>query len=362
MKQGRSQRTRKESTILAQHESQLDLSIQSSTSSINIEPSQEKTALNRQHSLPEGGKFDSGQGQVQELLPKFSTDVSPRFDPNFLERLSQQLSVQDGDILSGLIISQLPSFTSENLPSPSPSSGDEVELSPQDVSGFDINITDNFPYLHTSNLLLPPTPPTQSCQCLAAVVFAVEEFKTSCNTRNRAELDTTIAYQKKAINCCRWMINCITCKNKRENFVLLVFIMEIIVAASGQIVVLYSMKDGTSDTQPTIGLSSLQDYDHIPEVWDFGAASSSPSVSTKSASMNMLSDWRELLLGDYEVSSRQEWEHLVRVLILLQLRAMIEMFAAMKNMSDDVLGEMQKAILGRAETSVCEFEKSVCIQ
>lgn len=201
MKHGHSQRTRKESTILAKHEPQLDFSIQSSACSITNETSQEGVASNKQHSLPAGGKFDSGQGQVQELLPECSMDISPSFDPAFLERLSQQFSDQDGDIISGLAITQFPFFISENLQLPPLSSGDEVELSPQELSGPEIGITVDSPFLHIPNLLLPQAPPAQSCQCLAAVVFAVEESKTSCHTGNRAELDTIIAYQKKAINC-----------------------------------------------------------------------------------------------------------------------------------------------------------------
>ncbi|KAE8389479.1 hypothetical protein BDV23DRAFT_173061 [Aspergillus alliaceus] len=167
----------------------------------------------------------------------------------------------------------------------------------------------------------------QSCQCLAAVIFAVEDFETSCNTGNRAKLDSIIAYQKKAIKCCRSMINCTSCISQRENFVLLVFITEKIIAASGQVV----------------------GYDRLLEDWDFDtSASSSLSSSIKSASTGMLSDWRELLLGDYEVSSRLEWEHLVRVLILLQLRAVMELLADMMKVGGDVLG-MQEASLARAE-------------
>jgi hypothetical protein len=189
-------------------------------------------------------------------------------------------------------------------------------------------------------------------------LFAVEEFETSCNTGNRAKLDSIIAYQKKAIKCCRSMINCTGCISKRENFVLLVFITEKIIAACGQIVVLYSMKDGAPDTQAASGLSSLQGYDHLHEDWDFDtSASSSLSSSIKSASTGMLSDWRELLLGDYEVSSRLEWEHLVRVLILLLLRAVMELLADMMKVGGDVLGEMQKASLARAERRVCELKK-----
>ncbi|RHZ55822.1 uncharacterized protein CDV56_107087 [Aspergillus thermomutatus] len=316
LKQGGNQRTRKESINLAQHERQLDFLIQPSASLATDDTSQEQMCSNQRSSLPPDGRYDSGQGQGQKLLPELSTDIPPNFDPSFLARLSQQISDQDGDALSDLTLSPFPFFsTSGNLLSQPVNSGGKLphHLSSTrkslDLPVFEIGTTATSTSLHTSALFLPQTPPTQSCQCLAAVVFAVEEFETSCNTENRAELDSIIAYQKKAIKCCRSMINCTSCTSKRENFVLLVFITEKIVAVCGQIVVLYSMKNGTPGTQAASGRSSLRGYDRLLEDWDFDtSASSSSSGSLKPASTRMLSDWRELLLGDYEVSSQLEWE------------------------------------------------------
>ncbi|PGH21528.1 hypothetical protein AJ80_03196 [Polytolypa hystricis UAMH7299] len=369
MKQGGNQRTRKESINLALQAGQLDFLIQSSASSTTDGTSHEPICSIKQCSLPADGKFDHRQGQGQELLPELSTDIAPDFDTSFLARLSQQLSDQDGDTLSDLSLSPFSSFsTSENLLSLSVSLGDELphHLSStgpsQDLSVFDIGTVATSTPLHASALSLSQPPPRRACQCLAAVVFAFEEFETRCNTRNRAELDSVIAYQKKAIKCCRLMVNCTSCTGKRENFVLLVFITEKIVAACGQIFVLYSMKAGEPDTQAVSGLSPLQDCDRLLEDWDLDISpSSSSSSSIKSASAGMLPDWRELLLGEYEVSSRLEWEHLVGVLILLQSRAMMELLADMKKIGGDVLGEMQKASLARAERRVYDFGKKMSV-
>jgi hypothetical protein len=369
LKQGGNQRTRKESINLSQHERQLDFLIQPSASLATRDTSQEQMCSNQRSSLPPDGSYDSGQGQGEKLLPELSTDIPANFDPSFLESLSQQVSDQDADTLSDLTLSPFPFFsTSGNLLSQPVNSGGELphHLSSKrkslDLPVFEIGTTATSTSLHTSAIFLPQTPPTQSCECLTAVVFAVEEFETNCNTENRAKLDSIIAYQKKAIKCCRSMINCTSCTSKRENFVLLVFIAEKIVAVCGQIVVLYSMKNGTSGTQAAPGLSSLRGYDRLLEDWDFDTSVSFPSSSSlKPASTSILSDWRELLLGDYEVSSRREWEHLVRVLILLQLRAVMELLADMKKVGGDVLGEMQKASLARAESNVCELEKDVYI-
>ncbi|KAL6231727.1 hypothetical protein BDW75DRAFT_219510 [Aspergillus navahoensis] len=127
------------------------------------------------------------------------------------------------------------------------------------------------------------------------------------------------------------MINCTSCTSKRENFALLVFITEKIVEVCRQIVVLYSAENGTPCTQAAPGLSSLRGYDRLLEDWDVDTSTSSRSPgSPKPASTTAFPDWRELRLGDYEVSSRLEWEHLVRVLISLQLRSVIELLADMK--------------------------------
>ena len=66
------------------------------------------------------------------------------------------------------------------------------------------------------------------------------------------------------------------------------------------------------------------------------------------------SDWQELLLGDYEINSPLEWEHLVWVLIFLQLRAVMELLADMKNMGSKVLRETQTASLAQAEIRIGE--------
>ena len=71
------------------------------------------------------------------------------------------------------------------------------------------------------------------------------------------------------------------------------------------------------------------------------------------------SDWREILLGDYEVSSLLEWEHLVRVLIGLQLRAVMGLLADIKSKGSSVLGETQTASLAQAEITVGELERGI---
>ena len=368
--------------------------------------------------LADGNVDDSQRGQ--QLLAEPPTDrladILPNFDLSFLAEFGQQTSDQDGDNIFNLTLSPLPFFstilpsthpepiqpaaarTSENLLSPSLSSGDEIPryLPPtdldfmistydsptrqsQDSCLFEIGSKSTPTSLEGSTLVSTAfssqSPSGQSCQCLAAVVFAVEEFEASCTSGNRAELDSIVAYQKEAIKCCRSMLKCSSCMAKRENLVLLVFVTERIVAACGRIVVLYLIKDGDtragSVPSSLLGCLPTDRLSHRVNVEDRDLATSASSSSSKtdcthsgsimSTRTGTSSDWRELLLGDYEISSPLEWEYLVRVVIFLQLRAVMELLADMKNMGSKDLGETQTASLAQAEIRIGELEKDIYI-
>lgn len=214
----------------------------------------------------------------------------------------------------------------------------------------------------------------QSCQCLTAFVFAVEEFEASGNCVNRADLDSIVAYQKEATKCCRSMLKCSCCTAKRENLVLLVFLTERIVAGCGRIVALYRMKDGATTGAGSVlpsmlGCIPTNRLSHRAHVEDRDLATTTSSSSSKTdctpSSSNMPTrtgtpaGWRELFLGDYEISSSLEWEHLVRVIISLQLRAVMELLKDMKNMGSKALGETHTASLTQAELRVGQLEKDI---
>ncbi len=135
------------------------------------------------------------------------------------------------------------------------------------------------------------------------------------------------------------------------------------------------MKDGDSRAgslpSSLLGCLPTDRLSHRVNVEDRDLATSASSSSSKTDCMHSgsimstrtgtSSDWRQLLLGDYEISSPLEWEHLVRVLIILQLRAVMELLADMKNMGSKVLGETQTASLAQAEIRVGELEKDIYI-
>lgn len=352
--------------------------------------------------LADGNVDDGERGQqlLAEHLTDSLTDIPPNLDLSFLTEIGQQANDQDEDNIFGLthsplsfISTILPSScpepiqpaaarVSKNLPSPSLSSGDEISrYSPptrqfQDSSVFETSSNATPTSSHASTLVSTAFSSQglsgKSCQCLAAVVFAVEEFEAGCNSDNRAELDSIVAYQKEAVKCCRSMLKCSSCMAKRENLVLLVFVTEKIVAACGRIVVLYCMKD--DDTRACsvpwlLGCLPTDRLSHRVNIENRDLATSASTISSNtdgthsgsimSTRTGTSSDWRELHLGDYQISSSLEWKHLVRVLILLQLRAVMELLADMKSMGSRVLGETQAASLAQAEIRVGELEKDI---
>ena len=210
----------------------------------------------------------------------------------------------------------------------------------QDPPFFDICLTTSAP------TAFPSGPSSQICGCLAAVVFAVERFEASCHAGQRAELDSIIAFQKEAIKRCRAQLECSSCITKREALVLLVFMLEKIVAACGIMVGLYRVEN----VQPRLTSSSSLPVSSL----DLGLAPAPMADCPIS-----LPDWRELFLGDYEISSHMEWEHLVRVLIFLQLRAVMELLADVQSMKSAVLGKTLTASLAQAGLRLGELEKDV---
>ena len=358
---------------------------------------------------------ERGQRLLTDTPAEKPADNLQNFEQSFLAEYGQQTSDKDGDNIFDFSLSPSPSCsmdvrsmhfepiqpvafgTSRNTLSPPLSSGD---IPTDYVPPTDLNFMNSFydsptgqpknspslkdtsnatPACLHANTLVSTAFSSQNafgqpCRCLAAIVFAVEDFEASCNSGNRAELDSTLAYQKDAIKCCRSMLQCSSCIAKRENIVLLVFVTEKIVLACGRIVESYCMEDCEIRRGPVP--SSLLDHlasdrpSHRVDVGyhDLATPALSPprtnctnSSSITSTRTSTLPGWRELLLGDYEINSPLEWEHLVRVLILLQLRGVMALLADTENMGSEILGETLTASLAQAKLRVGELEKNIHI-
>ena len=341
-------------------------------------------------------------------------DTLQNSDQSPLAESDQPTSDQDGGDFFNLTFSPFPfsstdfpstypgpfqpaaTSTSEDLLSTSSSSGDGIPLClppaslDYAISGYDSPTRQSYnsslfeigsngtptPFPESASVstaFSSQIPSGQLCKCLAAVVFAVEEFEAGCNSGERAELDSIVAYQKEAIKCCHSMLKCSSCVAKRENLVLLVFVTEKIVAACGRIIGLYRIRDGDAQagSVPSLLPENLP-LDHLSHRVNVDGRDPATSASSSSSRIDCMhsgsitptrtgtsSDWRELLLGDYEVSSLLEWEHLVRVLIGLQLRAVMGLLADIKSKGSSVLGETQTASLAQAEITIGELERGI---
>ncbi|KAF7126041.1 hypothetical protein CNMCM5793_002400 [Aspergillus hiratsukae] len=348
----------------------------SSSVSVSSSSKADKETVKEPASAPPGtADNDSERGQ-QSLLD----DIPTSFDLSFLADFDHETSDRDEDTSFALFSTIFPSTHEHPEPRPQPESQPELEprmsmsisttlLSPPLSSEDEMQIQHYLPPQSQDPSLFDicfTTPPSTAfppgaggCQCLSAVIFAVEEFEASCTAGHRAELDSITAYQKEVIRRCRSQLKCSACMARRETLVLLVFMLEKIVAACGRIVALYRVRDAQMQLHlPTPSSSSLLvggdgNGDGNGEIdLDLAACGAATAMST---------DWRELLLGDYEISSALEWEHLVRVLIFLQLRAVMELLADVKSMGGEVLGETLSASLAQAEVRLGELEKDVLI-
>ncbi|GIK02314.1 hypothetical protein Aspvir_006363 [Aspergillus viridinutans] len=305
---------------------------------------------------------DSERGQ-QSLL-------GDTFDLSFLADFDHEPSDRHGEDISLTLFSTI--FTSTKTdPKPEPEPEPEPRmsmsatlLSPPLTSDDEIQHCLPGAAHQDLDICIAKTPstafPSGPCQCLAAVAFAVEDLEASCTTGHRVELDSITAYQKEVITRCRSQLKCSGCMARRETLVLLVFMLEKIVAACGRIVALYRVKDA----QVQLHLPSPSSVLANPHVdgngdgdddLDLAACTHAGAVAATST------DWRKLLLGDYEISSPLEWEHLVRVLVFLQLRAMMELLADVKSTGGEVLGETLSASLAQAEIRLGELEKDILI-
>ncbi|KAL2802054.1 hypothetical protein BJX63DRAFT_415992 [Aspergillus granulosus] len=319
------------------------------------------TRRSERRSSPTGDCPIDGSMLQRDRLSNLSQD----FDLSFIPDPCQESDPQDGDNLSRAFLSTLlpnPSIYTPPEVSPPPSALDEL-------SYLHLPPGDQFQSLPSLNATLLPSPTSpllsssQSCHCLRTVIFAVEEVETSCSTGNRAELDSVIAYQKDAIKRCCSMLKCSICLPRRENLVLLAFMAEKLVSSISQIVILYRMKANNTSTDtcntyypppPSCYPTSIEGYRH-----DFTTTSSSSQLASDADYISP--GWRKMFLGDYEISSVTEWEHIMGVLIELQIRGVVELLADMRNICGDALADSQMASLARAEAKLGELRREVSI-
>ncbi|KAM3495236.1 hypothetical protein MY3957_001467 [Beauveria namnaoensis] len=84
-----------------------------------------------------------------------------------------------------------------------------------------------------------------------------------------------------------------------------------------------------------------------------------PSLSGTPEPIDTPKGWQEMFLGDYEVTCPQEWQTLIRAIILLQLTSLTEMLVDLKSVGSTLLGETQMLSLTRAIMKLGEIEAAI---
>jgi hypothetical protein len=366
-----------------------DISVQPQASPSSKEGGNEEEALEEERASISSVQTNSNDGgergdqQIAEHATHRLSEASSTYDLSFLANYDQRNYEQRDDLCTCIIlpypfcsssihyrrpdpVTRSAIGTPQAFPSP-PASGDNTlhQLLPhnqrQDLS-FEMGTID------TESLDISALASTtcwsqssfkKTCQCLAEIIFALEKLEASCNSGSRAGLVSIVANQKDVIQLCRSMLKCSSCMAKRENFVFLVFMSERIVVACGPIVTLYRMEDGgirTSTAPPSqLGCLATEQLSNDKDIDNQGLATSASKPS------RTCSRWQELHLGDYEINSALEWDHLVRALINFQLRAAKGLLGDVKSMGTMILGDAQTESLTRAETRISRLEQDMYV-
>ncbi|KAI3319151.1 HET-domain-containing protein [Xylariaceae sp. AK1471] len=387
--QGRLRKRRQRTASIAQRDFLLNLSNQlssppSSWSSKDTGQAEENEpgTTSPAFSSPARGEMMSGHQMPPELVSDKASSITPNFDLYLFDKFTEHTRDQEEEI-STLPISPGPFFptvlpgtnteptcstgyktTAQRL-TPSSSSSDELLYSPQSAthsSYIDLFYETGPDTTSTAKHVFSDESAGQPCQCLALAVFSMERCEASCNSASRAELDSIVSCQKEAIKSCRSMLGCGICMAKRENIYLWIVMIEKIVAICGQIVTLYRMthdKPAGSEPHASPGYAPTNESPHRSQIRDLDLPTKSASPY-RSASAP---DWQELLLGDYEISSITEWNHVVGVIVLLQFKMVMEILEDIKFQASIILEETQKAKLEQSKTRISELVRAIqCFQ
>ena len=137
------------------------------------------------------------------------------------------------------------------------------------------------------------------CQCLQQVVFLIDELESAQQSAAR-QLDAGLASHREALRYGEAMMGCGYCTTRPENMTILTFLTDRLAGLCERIV------DGYLEMAPCRGNR------HPP--YRVGAGTG-------------------VFFGDYEVDSANEWETLVRNLIILQLRGLNGLMGRVKEVS-----------------------------
>lgn len=159
-----------------------------------------------------------------------------------------------------------------------------------------------------------------SCQCLQTIVLLLEETEYRSNTIDPVILDSALAYHKEAVNRCNTMLRCLLCTARSENMMLLAVVCEKLVGMCERIASKY-----------------------LQHTWQ---------AHQETSSRGQAEYRQKVFFGNYAINLPEEWEHLIGLLIFLQLKSLGSLLAKMKMVASSELRGSQHTVLLAAERRV----------
>ncbi|KAL6719835.1 hypothetical protein ACLMJK_001756 [Lecanora helva] len=212
--------------------------------------------------------------------------------------------------ISNEMLSDVPSYSSMSLlPDhllPSEQGSDASE---------NVNLDSNFSV--TGSDLASSTVAKSSCDCLSTMFGLTMELEHKSLMADTASLDNKLASQKDFLNRCNAILKCEFCRTRPEYLLLLgMFIQNL-----------------TNFCEATVN-------NYLEGVW-----SQSDWYSTPQSGSDLSNVEATAQLGQYEVDSQQEWNTLMKVLIILQLQSIETLLRGTKeasfNGSNSILPRVQ---------------------
>ena len=143
------------------------------------------------------------------------------------------------------------------------------------------------------------------CQCLQNVTVMLSEIENKSLMTETVSLDCTLAWQKKFLSRCNSILECAKCPTRPEYLLLLGLLAQSITNHCESSVNTYLEEERRQSTQHR-------------------------TLDTESDSLASLESNNRTYLGQYAVESPQEWNSLMKVLILLQLQNVQSLLRGMK--------------------------------
>lgn len=163
---------------------------------------------------------------------------------------------------------------------------------------------------------------------MQTIAFLLEQLENKSSSIESTALDSALASHKEALNHCNAMLRCAKCTARSENMMLLAFVCEKLVTLCEKVL-------GNYTGQPRPGDEFLKRQ---------GDGMASEGGGTGCCA--------KVLFGEYGVDLPLEWDCLIRVLIILQLKSLGNLLARIKMMASSAVRGAQLSVLLAAKRRV----------